>query len=75
MPAGVSWPRYLRMLSASVLAMFAGAQVVHQYYLPDLSIPEIPPKPGELQTELRGYRAREEAEAVLRQFEAEQKAE
>lgn len=36
MPAGVSWPRYLRMMGASVLAMFAGAQVVHQYYLPDL---------------------------------------
>ena len=36
MPAGVSWPRYLRMFGASVLAMFAGAQVVHQYYLPDL---------------------------------------
>lgn len=36
MPAGVSWPRYLRMFGASVLAMFAGAQAVHQYYLPDL---------------------------------------
>lgn len=36
MPAGVSWARYLRMMGASVLAMFAGAQVVHQYYLPDL---------------------------------------
>lgn len=36
MPAGVSWPRYLRMFGASILAMFAGAQVVHQYYLPDL---------------------------------------
>uniref|UniRef100_A0A3P9NEB0 Chromosome LG6 open reading frame, human C12orf73 n=1 Tax=Poecilia reticulata TaxID=8081 RepID=A0A3P9NEB0_POERE len=55
MPAGVSWPRYIRMLGASVLAMFAGAQVVHQYYLPDL-IPESPPKPGELRTELHGYK-------------------
>uniref|UniRef100_A0A673I3G1 Uncharacterized protein n=1 Tax=Sinocyclocheilus rhinocerous TaxID=307959 RepID=A0A673I3G1_9TELE len=36
MPAGVSWPRYLRMFGASVLSMFAGAQVVHQYYRPDL---------------------------------------
>lgn len=36
MPAGVSWPRYMRMLGASMLAMFAGAQAVHQYYLPDL---------------------------------------
>ncbi|KPP74511.1 hypothetical protein Z043_106320 [Scleropages formosus] len=36
MPAGVSWPRYLRMLGASLLAMFAGAEVVHRYYRPDL---------------------------------------
>uniref|UniRef100_A0AAY5EKM8 Ubiquinol-cytochrome c reductase, complex III subunit X n=1 Tax=Electrophorus electricus TaxID=8005 RepID=A0AAY5EKM8_ELEEL len=36
MPAGVSWPRYLKMLGASVLSMFAGAEVVHQYYRPDL---------------------------------------
>uniref|UniRef100_A0A8C6LPW8 Uncharacterized protein n=1 Tax=Nothobranchius furzeri TaxID=105023 RepID=A0A8C6LPW8_NOTFU len=36
MPAGVSWPRYIRLFGASMLAMFAGAQVVHQYYLPDL---------------------------------------
>lgn len=41
MPAGVSWPRYLRMFGASTLAMFAGAQVVHQYYLPDLVRDEI----------------------------------
>ncbi|XP_041795603.1 protein BRAWNIN [Chelmon rostratus] len=73
MPAGVSWPRYLRMFSACVLSMFAGAQVVHQYYLPDLTIPEIPPKPGELQTELRGYKAREEALAAMQQLKAEQK--
>lgn len=100
MPAGVSWPRYLRMMGASVLAMFAGAQVVHQYYLPDLvsssvsltvrcpppaqeltqvcccllcqSIPEVPPRPGELRTELRGYRIREEAvAAAAQQLEAE----
>ncbi|XP_071348035.1 ubiquinol-cytochrome-c reductase complex assembly factor 6 [Trachinotus anak] len=73
MPAGVSWPRYLRMFGASVLSMFAGAQFVHQYYLPDLSIPDVPPKPGELQTELRGYKVREEAAAALQQFKAEQK--
>ncbi|XP_039989236.1 protein BRAWNIN [Xiphias gladius] len=73
MPAGVSWPRYLRMFGSSVLAMFAGAQVVHQYYLPDLSIPEIPPKPGELQTELLGYKVKEEAAAALQQLKAEQK--
>uniref|UniRef100_A0A8C2ERP2 Chromosome 12 open reading frame 73 n=1 Tax=Cyprinus carpio TaxID=7962 RepID=A0A8C2ERP2_CYPCA len=56
MPAGVSWPRYLRMFAASVLSMFAGAQVVHQYYRPDLTIPDVPPKPGELQTELLGLK-------------------
>ncbi|XP_023125019.1 ubiquinol-cytochrome-c reductase complex assembly factor 6 [Amphiprion ocellaris] len=68
MPAGVSWTRYARFLGASVLAMFAGAQAVHMYYLPDLSIPEIPPKPGELRTELQGYRLREEAAAALQQI-------
>ncbi|XP_064786488.1 ubiquinol-cytochrome-c reductase complex assembly factor 6 [Oncorhynchus masou masou] len=64
MPAGVSWPRYLRMFGASVLSMFVGAEVVHQYYRPDLTIPEIPPKPGELRTEVLGFKAREEAAAV-----------
>ncbi|XP_049929068.1 protein brawnin [Epinephelus moara] len=73
MPAGVSWPRYLRMFGASILAMFAGAQVVHQYYLPDLTIPEVPPKPGELQTELRGYKVREEAAATLQRLQTEEK--
>ncbi|CAM4489169.1 unnamed protein product [Lepidochelys kempii] len=58
MPAGVSWPRYLKMLSASTLAMFAGAEVVHRYYRPDLTIPEMPPKPGELKTELLGLKQR-----------------
>ncbi|XP_054633788.1 ubiquinol-cytochrome-c reductase complex assembly factor 6 [Dunckerocampus dactyliophorus] len=67
MPAGVSWARYLRMYGASILAMFAGAQVVHQYYLPDLSIPEIPPKPGELQTELLGFKVREDVTAAIKQ--------
>ncbi|KAM3673156.1 ubiquinol-cytochrome c reductase complex assembly factor 6 [Ammospiza maritima maritima] len=58
MPAGAPWPTYLRALAASVLAMFAGAEVVHRYYRPDLSIPEIPPKPGELRTELLGLKER-----------------
>ncbi|KAM9246298.1 ubiquinol-cytochrome c reductase complex assembly factor 6 isoform 1-T1 [Leptosomus discolor] len=58
MPAGVPWPTYLKTLGASMLAMFAGAEVVHRYYRPDLSIPEIPPKPGELKTELFGLKAR-----------------
>ncbi|XP_066489981.1 ubiquinol-cytochrome c reductase complex assembly factor 6 [Tiliqua scincoides] len=58
MPAGVSWPRYLKMLGASMLAMFAGAEVVHRYYKPDLTVPEVPPKPGELRTELLGLKER-----------------
>ncbi|KAL4624962.1 hypothetical protein GN956_G17738 [Arapaima gigas] len=61
MPAGVSWPRYLRMLGATILSMFAGAEVVHRYYRPDLTIPEVPPKPGELRTELLGLKMCEEA--------------
>lgn len=36
MPAGVPWTTYLKMVTASLLAMFAGSQVVHRYYLPDL---------------------------------------
>lgn len=71
MPAGVSWARYARMLGASVLAMFLGAQAVHQYYLPDLSIPETPPHPGELRTELRGYKMRQEAVAALQKLQEE----
>ncbi|XP_015719863.1 uncharacterized protein C12orf73 homolog [Coturnix japonica] len=64
MPAGVPWSTYLKTLAASMMAMFAGAEVVHRYYRPDLSIPEIPPKPGELRTELLGLKARsEKAEA------------
>ncbi|XP_068169856.1 ubiquinol-cytochrome-c reductase complex assembly factor 6 [Antennarius striatus] len=69
MPAGVLWPRYIRMFAASILAMFAGAHVVHQYYLPDLSIPEVPPKPGELQTELQGYKVRQEAVAAMQKLQ------
>nr|XP_057931302.1 ubiquinol-cytochrome-c reductase complex assembly factor 6 [Doryrhamphus excisus]XP_057931303.1 ubiquinol-cytochrome-c reductase complex assembly factor 6 [Doryrhamphus excisus] len=72
MPAGVSWTRYLRMYGASILAMFAGAQVVHQYYLPDLSIPEIPPKPGELQTELLGFKVREDITTAIKQQQENQ---
>eukprot|EP00079_Xenopus_tropicalis_P011822 XP_002938123.1 PREDICTED: uncharacterized protein C12orf73 homolog [Xenopus tropicalis] len=62
MPAGVSWPHYLKMLGASMLSMFAGAEVVHRYYRPDLSVPDIPPRPGELKTELLGLKAREQQE-------------
>ncbi|XP_050001521.1 ubiquinol-cytochrome c reductase complex assembly factor 6 isoform X1 [Alexandromys fortis] len=58
MPGGVPWSVYVKMLSSSLLAMCAGAQVVHWYYRPDLTIPEIPPKPGELRTELLGLKER-----------------
>ncbi|KAM9228961.1 ubiquinol-cytochrome c reductase complex assembly factor 6 [Trichechus inunguis] len=59
MPAGVPWPTYLKMFAASLLAMCAGAEAVHRYYRPDLAIPEIPPKPGELQTELLGLKEKQ----------------
>ncbi|KAM8974376.1 ubiquinol-cytochrome c reductase complex assembly factor 6 [Pelodytes ibericus] len=59
MPAGVSWPRYLKVIGACMLSMFAGAELVHRYYRPDLSVPDVPPKPGELKTELFGLTARE----------------
>uniref|UniRef100_A0A2K6KUC6 Ubiquinol-cytochrome c reductase complex assembly factor 6 n=3 Tax=Colobinae TaxID=9569 RepID=A0A2K6KUC6_RHIBE len=36
MPAGVPMSTYLKMFTASLLAMFAGAEVVHRYYRPDL---------------------------------------
>lgn len=36
MPAGVPLTTYLKMFTASLLAMFAGAEVVHRYYRPDL---------------------------------------
>ncbi|XP_022908504.1 ubiquinol-cytochrome c reductase complex assembly factor 6 [Onthophagus taurus] len=34
MPAGVSWPRYLKFFTAAMLSMLAGSQVVHMYYKP-----------------------------------------
>ncbi|XP_014282213.1 ubiquinol-cytochrome-c reductase complex assembly factor 6 [Halyomorpha halys] len=34
MPAGVGWGKYLTFSSAAMLAMFAGAQVVHSIYRP-----------------------------------------
>lgn len=37
------------------------------------TIPEVPPKPGELQTELRGYKVREEAAATLQRLKTEEK--
>jgi len=34
MPAGVSWPTYLKFTLAAGLSMVAGAQTVHQFYRP-----------------------------------------
>ncbi|XP_044736278.1 protein brawnin [Chrysoperla carnea] len=34
MPAGVSWPTYLKFFAAAMLSMMAGSQVVHMYYRP-----------------------------------------
>ena len=42
MPAGVPWTSYVKMVAASLLAMFAGAEVVHRYYRPDLVSAEWP---------------------------------
>ena len=40
MPAGVSWPTYLKFATAAGLSMVAGAQTVHALYKPleDLDI-------------------------------------
>uniref|UniRef100_A0A8D2CQS7 Ubiquinol-cytochrome c reductase complex assembly factor 6 n=1 Tax=Sciurus vulgaris TaxID=55149 RepID=A0A8D2CQS7_SCIVU len=62
MPAGVPMSSYLKMFAASLLAMLAGAEAVHRYYRPDLTIPDIPPKPGELRTELLGLKERQHIE-------------
>uniref|UniRef100_A0A6I8N3P2 Uncharacterized protein n=1 Tax=Ornithorhynchus anatinus TaxID=9258 RepID=A0A6I8N3P2_ORNAN len=67
MPAGVSWSNYLKMLSATMLTMLAGAEVVHRYYRPDLTIPENPPKPGELRTELLGLKERQDEVQISQQ--------
>jgi len=34
MPAGVSWPTYIKFVSAAALSMVAGAQTVHAFYRP-----------------------------------------
>lgn len=34
MPAGVSWPTYIKFFSAAMLSMICGAQVVHSVYRP-----------------------------------------
>ncbi|XP_077982406.1 ubiquinol-cytochrome c reductase complex assembly factor 6-like [Glandiceps talaboti] len=39
MPAGVPWSQYLKFLTAGLLTMMAGSQLVHVIYKPDMSIP------------------------------------
>lgn len=56
MPMGVSWPTYLKMFTVSLLAMCTGPGVVHRFYRFYLTIPEIPPKHGELKTKLLGLK-------------------
>ncbi|XP_067642141.1 ubiquinol-cytochrome c reductase complex assembly factor 6 [Eurosta solidaginis] len=34
MPAGVSWGQYMKFLTAAMLSMMAGSQLVHMYYKP-----------------------------------------
>lgn len=34
MPAGVSWPTYIKFFTAAMLTMLAGAQTVHIIYKP-----------------------------------------
>jgi hypothetical protein len=34
MPAGVSWPKYIKFFVASMVSMMLGAQAVHMCYKP-----------------------------------------
>ena len=34
MPAGVSWPKYIKFLTAGLLSMMAGSQTIHLIYRP-----------------------------------------
>ncbi|XP_032276993.1 uncharacterized protein C12orf73-like [Phoca vitulina] len=66
-PAGVSWATSLKTFAASLLTTCAGAEAVHGYDRPDLTIPEIPPKPGELKTELLGLKKRQHEPQISQQ--------
>jgi len=52
MPFGLSRTKYFKVLCSYCLATVAGTEVVHRYYRPNLTIPVVPPKKGELKTEL-----------------------
>jgi hypothetical protein len=38
MPAGMPWGSYLKVFTASMISMLAGATMVHNYYKPNLVI-------------------------------------
>ena len=40
MPAGLTWPKYIRLLGTSMFFMFLGAQFVHNQYKPLADLPE-----------------------------------
>jgi hypothetical protein len=41
MPAGMPWGSYIKVVTASMISMLAGAAVVHNYYKPNLVIYEL----------------------------------
>ena len=41
MPAGVSWPKYIKFGVAASISMFLGAQSVHLVYRPLDDLPEL----------------------------------
>ncbi|XP_036624124.1 protein BRAWNIN-like [Trichosurus vulpecula] len=67
LPKGMSWSLYLKMVAASTGAMLAGAEVVHRYYQPDLTTPEVSPKCDELKRELLGLKSGEEQDQISQQ--------
>jgi len=52
MPYGMPTAQFARVAAAYFVSMAAGSQLVHWWYSPDLSIPDTPPKKGELHTQL-----------------------
>ena len=58
MPAGMAWGSYIKVVTASMISMLAGAAVVHNYYKPNLTIPEVPPLPADAVADenLEGFR-------------------
>nr|XP_055179859.1 ubiquinol-cytochrome-c reductase complex assembly factor 6-like [Nyctereutes procyonoides] len=67
MPAGVSWATFLKTFAASLLTMCAEAKGVQRYHRLDLTILEIPPKPGEFKMKLLGMKKTHHEPQVSRQ--------